>query len=402
MSQAAFDAPAFDTIIVGLGAMGSATLLQLARRGQRVLGLDRWDPPHAWGSTHGDTRITRCAIGEGEQYVPLVLRSHEIWRWIEAETGADLLNQCGALILAPRDGTAVVHGKPGFVRGTIAAAERFGIPHDVLDADETVRRFPQFRLRGDEVAYYEPSGGYVRPERCIEAQLTLARRHGAAIRPNTPVAAITRDGAGVRVTTAAGERFAAAEVVLAAGGWSPGLIGGCLARHMAVTRQVLHWFPTADPAAFAPGRCPVFIWTYGNTPEEGFYGFPIPPGAEGVKVAMEQYAAVTADPDHLRRDVSPAETAALHRDHLATRLPGLLAQALRSVVCPYTMTPDGDFLVARAPDNDRVLLVSACSGHGFKHSAGLGEAVAEAVVTGAAPPGLAAFAAGRLAPALAL
>ena len=385
----------FDTIVIGLGAMGSATLLQLARRGQRVLGLDRWDPPHAWGSTHGDTRITRCAIGEGEDYVPLVLRSHEIWREIERETGDDLLTQCGALILAPGDGTAVVHGKADFVRRTIQAAERFAIPHDVMDAAETMRRFPQFHLRGDEVAYYEPGGGYVRPERCVAAQLALARRRGAAIRPNSPVASIARDGGGVRVTTASGDSFAAAEAVLAAGAWSPGLAGPALAPHMAVTRQVLHWFPPADPAAFAPGRCPVYIWTYGNRPEQGFYGFPVPPGTEGVKIAMEQYQAVVADPDRLQRGVTPEEAAAMHRDHLATRLPGLLPDALRGVVCPYTMTPDGDFIVARAPDNDRVLLVSACSGHGFKHSAGLGEAVAEMLTGRADGAGLGAFAAGR-------
>ena len=114
------------------------------------------------------------------------------------------------------------------------------------------------------------------------------------------------------------------------------------------------------------------------------YGFPIPPGTEGMKVAMEQYNAYVPDPDHLQRQVSEEEVAAMHRDHLATRLPGLLPRALRSVVCPYTMTQDGDFLVARAPDNDRVLLVSACSGHGFKHSAGLGEAVAELLADGAA------------------
>lgn len=388
----------FDTIVIGLGAMGSATLLQLARRGQRVVGLDRWDPPHAWGSTHGDTRITRCAIGEGEQYVPLVLRSHEIWREIEAETGESLLNQCGALILAPRDSTAVVHGKAGFVRRTIAAAERCAIPHEVLDAEEAMRRFPQFRLRGDETVYHEPGGGYVRPEACVGAQLAIARRHGAEVRPNTRVAAIARDGAGVRVVTAAGDSFRAAEAVLAAGAWSPGLAGAALAPHMAVTRQVLHWFPPADPAAFAPGRCPVYIWTYGDTPEEGFYGFPVPPGTEGVKVAMEQYQAVVADPDHLRRDVGPEEAAHMHDTHLAARMPGLLPQALRSVACPYTTTRDGDFLIARAPENDRVLLVSACSGHGFKHSAGLGEAVAELLTTRAGP-GLAGFAAERLAAA---
>jgi len=391
----------YDTIVIGLGAMGAATLLQLARRGQRVLGLDRWDPPHAWGSTHGDTRITRCAIGEGEQYVPLVLRSHEIWREIEAETGETLLNQCGAMILAPAGSTAIVHGKPGFVQGTIAAAKRYAIPHEVLDAGEAMRRYPQFRLCGDELVYYEPGGGYVRPEACIGAQLALARRQGAEIRPNTPVAAIARDGAGVRVTTAAGDSIFAAEAVLAAGAWSPGLAGAALAPHMTVTRQVLHWFPPADPAAFAPGRCPVYIWTYGNTPEEGFYGFPVPPGTEGVKIAMEQYQAVIADPDHLQREVTAEEVAHMHSAHLAERMPGLLPDALRSVVCPYTMTRDGDFLVSRAPENDRVLLVSACSGHGFKHSAGLGEAVAE-MVAGAAPvPVLAGFTAGRLAAATA-
>ena len=178
-----YDTPAYDTIVVGLGAMGSATLLQLARRGQRVLGLDRHDPPHAWGSTHGDTRITRVGIGEGEDYVPLVQRSHQIWREIEAETGADLLTQCGALILAPGSSTAVVHGKANFVRRTIAAAERFGIPHEVLAPEDCTRRFPQFRLRGDEVVYHEPGGGYVRPERCVEAQLMLARSRALAHAP---------------------------------------------------------------------------------------------------------------------------------------------------------------------------------------------------------------------------
>ena len=384
----------YDTIVIGLGAMGAATLLQLARRGQRVLGLDRWDPPHAWGSTHGDTRITRCAIGEGEQYVPLVLRSHEIWREIEAETGEDLLNQCGAMILAPAGNTAIVHGKAGFVRSTIAAAGRYAIPHEVLDADEAMRRFPQFHLRGDEVVYYEPGGGYVRPERCVAAQLMLARRLGADTRANTAVASIARDGGGVCVTTATGETFRAAEAVLAAGAWSPGLAGASLAPQMAVTRQVLHWYPPADPAAFAPGRCPVYIWTYGNTPEEGFYGFPVPPGTEGVKIAMEQYRAVVDDPDHLQREVTPREVAHMHAAHLAARMPNLLPQALRSVVCPYTMTRDGDFLVTRAPENDRVLLVSACSGHGFKHSAGLGEAVAE-LVAGGAGVGLVPFHAAR-------
>lgn len=391
----AFDTPAFDTIVVGLGAVGTATLLQLAKRGQRVLGIDRWDPPHAMGSTHGETRITRTAIGEGEIYVPLALRSHEIWRELEAETGMELLVQCGSLMIGSGAGTQWIHGKSDFVRRTADIAARHAIAHEVMDADAVMRRFPQFGLRGDEIACYEPTGGYVRPEACIEAQLLVARRHGAAIRPNTQVTAIGRDGAGVCVTTAGGDRFRAAEAVLAAGAWSPGLAEAPLARHMQVTRQVLHWFAPEDPAAYAPGRCPVYIWAHGDAVEDSFYGFPIARGGQGVKMAMEQYSAMVPDPNAIVREVSAVETASTHRDHVAGRLLGVTDRALRSAVCMYTITADGDFLIDRSPENDRVLLVSACSGHGFKHSAGLGEAVAAAMCAGDGA-GLAAFGPARL------
>ncbi len=388
-------AETFDTIVVGLGAVGAATLLALARRGQRVLGLDRWDPPHAMGSTHGETRITRTAIGEGECYVPLALRSHAIWRELEEELGVELLVQCGALILGNGAGTAWVHGKPDFVRRTIAAAVRYGIPHEAMDAAGVMRRFPQFGLRGDEIACFEPTGGYVRPEACVAAQLTVARRLGAATRSNTQVVGIGREGSGAVVTTAAGERFLAGDVVLAAGAWSPGLSPPPLSRHMQVTRQVLHWYAPDDPAAYAPGRFPVFIWAHGDAIEDSFYGFPVARGGEGVKVAMEQYSTTVADPDGVERSISAGEQAAMHGLHVAGRLLGVPASPLRSAVCLYTITADGDFLVDRASDNARVLLVSACSGHGFKHSAGLGEAVAAAVASGD-DAGVLAFGRGRL------
>lgn len=387
----------FDTVVVGLGAVGSACLLQLARRGQRVLGLDRYHPPHAWGSSHGGTRLTRCAVGEGEAYVPLVARSHQIWRELEQETGAELMVQCGVLILAGASLAASMHGKGDFVRRSIAVAERFAIPHEALDAAGVMRRFPQLRLRGDEIGYFETGGGYLRPEACVEAQLTLARRRGATVRTGTRVARIERDGGGVRVVTEGGEHYRAAEAVLAAGAWSAGF-AGALAPHLAVTRQVFHWFEPAAAAEFAPGRFPAFIWMHGDGPTDNFYGFPIPPGEQGMKVGTEQYAITTPDPDRLAREVSSGETEALFRDHLHGRLPDLSPRALRSVACIYTSTPDGDFLIARAPENDRLLLVSACSGHGFKHSAGLGEAVARSLVDDAGPD-LAMFGAVRLGPA---
>ena len=369
----------YDTIVVGLGAMGAATLLQLARRGQRVLGLDRWDPPHAMGSTHGETRITRTAIGEGEAYVPLARRSHEIWRELEAETGEELLVQCGALILGSAAGTAWIHGKPDFVRRTMAAADRYGIAYDAMGPDDVMRRFPQFRLRGDEIACFEPTGGYVRPEACVRAQLTVARRLGAEVRAHTQVVSVQRDGGGVVVATAAGDRLRAAEVVMAAGAWTPGLLGGPVARHMRVTRQALHWYRATDPAAFSPERFPVFIWMHGDGIEDSCYGFPVAHGGAGVKVAMEQYSAFLPGPDDIVRDVGATEAAETYRVHVAPRLPGVTPEVLRSAVCLYTVTPDGDFLIERS---GAVLLLSACSGHGFKHSAALGELVAEAVVSG--------------------
>ena len=387
---------AFDTVVIGLGAVGSACLYQLAKRGQRVLGLDRYVPPHTYGSSHGETRITRQAIGEGEAYVPLVTRSHELWREIEAETGTELLVQCGALILAGREGAANHHGKGDFVRRTIAAAEQFGIRHEVLDAAEVSARYPQFGLTGAEIGYFEPGGGFVRPERCIAAQLSLARRDGAEVMLGTVVAGITPDGSdAATVTTAAGSRFTAARVVVASGPWAAGLVGQPVGRHLRVCRQVLHWFGADDEAAYAPERFPVFIWMHGDRREDYLYGFPVPAGSTGVKVATEQYEETVADPDLLRRAVSPGEQEAMYRDHVQGRLRGVRPGALRSSACMYTVTPDSGFVVDWLPGNGRVLVASACSGHGFKHSAGLGEAIAQGITDTA--PQLKQFGSARLA-----
>ena len=142
-----------DVIVVGLGAMGSAALYQLARRGVTVTGIDRFTPPHDRGSSHGESRITRQAIGEGEEYVPFALRSHEIWRELEAATGRSLFSPIGGLIIGRRT-DAGLHGQPDFIGRTIAAAKRFRIDHEVLTPGEVAKRFPQFRLAGDATCYF--------------------------------------------------------------------------------------------------------------------------------------------------------------------------------------------------------------------------------------------------------
>ncbi|RYZ02168.1 MAG: N-methyl-L-tryptophan oxidase, partial [Comamonadaceae bacterium] len=273
-------ASTFDAIVIGLGALGAATFHQLALRGASVLGIDQFTPPHTLGSSHGESRITRLAVGEGDAYVPLVTRSHALWRALEAETGQSIMTTTGGLIMAPRDRLAAHHGKDDFVRRTIAAAVRHGIAHEVLDAPAIADRWPQFRLQGDELAYFEPAAGFVRPEAAIAAQLARGQAHGGIARLDEEVLSLQADagGNGVVVTTTRG-RYTAARAVVAAGPWLPRFLQAQArddwARPLRVYRQVMHWFDAGDAAAaFAPGRLPIFIWMFGDAEDDYMYGFP--------------------------------------------------------------------------------------------------------------------------------
>ena len=366
-----------DVIVIGLGAVGSATLHRLAKAGVRAIGIDRFAPPHDRGSTHGESRITRLGVGEGPAYASLVRRSHGIWRELEAETGESLMLQTGGLVMGPAEGATLHHGKPDFVRRSIAVAEANAIPHEVLGAAEIGRRYPQFGLTGGETAYFEPSAGLVMPERCVAVQLRLAAQLGAAIRTGEAVLAIRQHGDTVEVVTDKA-RYGAGRVVLSAGAWLPGLAGAAVAARAVPYRQTLHWFAAEHPADYAPERFPVFIWMHGAGPEDYFYGFPVLPGSQSVKVASERYAA-PVDPDTSDRTVPPSESAAIYARHVAGRLHGVTPTVDRAAACLYTVTPDAGFLIDTVPDAPGVLMASACSGHGFKHSSGLGELLAETV-----------------------
>lgn len=383
-----------DVVVVGLGAMGSATLYQLARRGTRVLGVDRWAPPHDRGSSHGESRITRQAVGEGDEYVPFVVRAHEIWRELEAETGESLLAPVGGLLLGRERGAAWHHKQPDFVGRTIAVARRHGIAHEVLTPAEVEARFPQFRLVGDEVGYWEPGAGFLRPERCVAVQLDRARALGAAVHTGETVVRVTPAGSGVRVDTDRAS-YAAARAVVTAGAWMPGLLGSAFAKLLAVHRQVLYWFAPTDPAAFAPGRFPIFIWIHGAGDGDHFYGFPVL--ADGVKLATEQFVETT-DPGEAVRAVTPAEIGDMHARHVHGRLAGIGDRCLRAVTCLYTTAPDGRFVIDHHPDSDRIVVAAPCSGHGFKHSAAIGEAIADRVTGAASRFDLAPFSLARFLP----
>ncbi len=373
--------PSFDTIVLGLGAMGSAALYHLARRRRRVLGIDRYSPPHAYGSTHGDTRVTRLAIGEGEHYTPLAMRSHELWRELETETGEELLTTNGGLVISSHTATSRTHVEH-FFDNTVAAARRFGIDHELLDASEIRRRFPQFHVSDAERGYLEKGAGFVRPERCVAAHLREAERHGAAIRRDERAIDFQASASGVSVTTERGV-YAAETLIVAAGPWLRDLVDGNIARHFAVYRQTLFWFDITGPTElFEVDRCPVFIWEVTGRPR-GIYGFPAVDGAQGgVKIAAEQFDHATT-PDAVRRNVTGDEARAMHADYVVPYISGVAATCLKAVTCLYTVTPDFGFVLDRHPAFERVLLASPCSGHGFKHSPAIGEALAEVASGGA-------------------
>ena len=375
----------FDTIAIGLGAVGSATLYQLARRGAKVLGLDQYAPPHSLGSSHGQTRITRLAVGEGDEYVPLVRRSHEIWRELEAATGQSIYTRTHGLVLGPRDGAPVHQGRRhDFVHSTIDIARRHGIDHEVLDHADLRRRYPQFQLHDHEFAYWERDAGFVRPEAAINVQLQQAQVHGATVQTGVRVTGLAREGGHLRVDTTQGA-YRAEQVVLAAGPWLPGLLGQALqhawAPKLAVYRQVMFWFDVGAAApSFEPAAFPVFIWTFRDGLDDSIYGFPIAEaGTSAFKIATAQYLETTS-PDTVDRTVADAEKDSMLQRHVLPRFQAPGAHCTDARACLYTVTPDHGFVIDQLPGWPGVHVASACSGHGFKHSAAVGEALAQQVL----------------------
>mgnify|MGYP001313501794 CR=1 FL=1 len=370
----------FDAIVAGLGAMGSASLYQLARRNVKVLGIDRFTPPHSLGSTHGDTRITRQAIGEGDHFVPLTLRSYEIFREIEKETGMDLLTITGGLMISSGSRTSIIHVAE-FFENTLAAANKYGIGHEVLNATEMRRRFPQFLVEDDEIGYFEDEAGFLRPENCVEAQLCLADKLGARVSTGEQVLDLSSVEGGVHVRTDRGD-YLAEHLVLTAGPWLPKLLGRHGSSLFKVYRQVLYWFDVEEHYDhFVPERFPIFIWEVQGK-GMAMYGFPAIDGpGGGLKIGSGRYLD-SIDPDEVNRDVSEHEIQSMYEMQVEPYFPLLGRRCVRTATCMYTATADARFVIDRHPEMQGVIVCSPCSGHGFKHSAAIGEALAEIVTEG--------------------
>ncbi|MPZ58771.1 MAG: N-methyl-L-tryptophan oxidase [Rhizobiales bacterium] len=359
--------PDFDIAVCGVGAMGSAALYHLARRGLRVVGIDRATPGHDGGSSHGLTRMIRLSYFEHPSYVPLLRRAYALWHDLEQAVGRSLLHRTGILEIGPAGGP--------LVSSTLAAARLHGLPHEILGAHALMTRYPAFQVPTNYVAVLQPDGGFVEAAAAIAAHLALATANGAELRIGETIAAIEPRRDGVRIVTDRGA-IDSGTAIVAAGPWATKLLPDARLP-LRVTRQVLGWFKPLDAALFANGRCPMFLL---ETRHGLHYGIPL--AAEpGLKFAKHHHAEETVDPDACDRTVS-ARDEALIRAALAEHLPAANGPMVAANTCLYTMTPDGDFIIDRLPNAPRVIVTSPCSGHGFKFAPMIGEILCDLVSTG--------------------
>jgi sarcosine oxidase len=356
----------YDAIVVGIGGLGSSVLYHLARRGGTVLGIDRFAPPHDRGSSHGHTRIYRQAYYEAPEYVPLALRALDLWRALERDTGRRLFANTGALTIGPADGE--------LFSGALRSAREHGIAHDVLTAAEALRRFPAFRPPPETAALFEPTGGVLFVDACVEGHLHLARKHGAHVLTNEAVLGVDQHKSGTVEVTTGRAVYEATHVIVAAGAWAPKLMGFEAA--VRVTREMVHWFTPSSPSA-AAASCPVSMIDDGGGP----ILYTLPDFGDGFKAGLH-HGGKPADP-LIEASADEGTDADVVAARVAEYAPGGAGALRTSAPCFYTTTRDHHFAIGPLPDSPAVILASACSGHGFKFASVLGEAIA-ALVSGEA------------------
>jgi sarcosine oxidase len=365
----------FDHIVIGAGAVGTSTAYQLSRSRGRTLVLERYYENHALGSSHGRTRILRTAYAEGAAYVPLVLRARRLWRVLGREVGEEIFRPTGVLLAGS--------SKSSSIESARRSARRYGLPHETYDVEGAQDRFPQFRFASGDSALWDPAGGVLFPERAIRAYRRLAHRRGVSFRWNSPVIRWKPlSGGRIQVETAARE-YLAHDVVFSVGAWL-GQVVPDLRLPLSVEQQTVYWFQPQNRRRAPYRAMPAFVWYASN----GGYYYGTPDVGDGVKIGGSEGQLVR---DLARRPASSSRELRSIQQFSAKRIPGLSSEPTRRVRCLYTNTPDKNFIVDFHPDCPNVLLVSACSGHGFKFASAIGELAARAVRTARLPSLLAPF-----------
>lgn len=355
----------YDVVVIGAGGVGSAAMRELAKRGLRVLGVDRFSPPHTRGSSHGETRVIRQAYFEHASYVPLLDRAYESWRELEAESGATLMHQCGLLEVGPDDGEVVP--------GVLSAAELHSLKVETLTDADVRRRWQGLQIPDGLAAVFEPTAGYLHVESCVETSLREAQRFGATLNRLCEVRRWQMVEGLAEIDTTQG-LLRSKNLVITAGAWSSDLLND-LGVPLTPLRKSLFWYPTGGmPSAM---DLPVYLY---ELPHGIWYGFPSLDG-RSIKVGEHTGGLLVNDPLMVNRNIVPVEQSEASR-FVSECIPQAGGDPLDHATCLYTMTPDHHFVVDRHPHHANVVFAAGLSGHGFKFAPVLGEALADLVTEG--------------------
>ena len=354
--------PSYDAIVIGVGGMGSAAVYHLARRGLRVLGLEKHAIPHEMGSSHGYSRMIRYTLQEHPSYVPLVRRSYELWHEMEETAGEELMVTTGSIRAGAPD-------SPFFLNAQ-EACDLHSIPYEILTASEVNKRFPGYRFPEEISSVYQADGGFLLPERCIVTHVQAAERAGADVHSQETVLDWEVRGDGVQVRTDR-DTYTAGRLVVTAGPWAANLVPE-LAAYAVPERQVMGWFQPKRPELYAAEAFPVF----GVFTEEGrYYGFPSH-AVPGFKIGRAHHLLQKVDPDAIDREVHPEDEDIL-RQVVNRYFPLAAGKLLDGKTCMYTNTPDGHFMIGTLDGQPQVSVAAGFSGHGFKFASVIGEIMAD-------------------------
>jgi sarcosine oxidase len=355
-----------DVAVVGVGSVGSMASWQLASRGLRVVGIDRFTIPGPFSAYAGESRVFRMVYAEGGHYTPLLQRARDLWRELEADCGAALLEITGVV-------TIMDHDHPDHAALLRAGRER-GLAFEVVTGAEAQRRLPEHVIREGDVALFDPEGGYVRSERAVFSAVQSAGRRGASFLGNRTVMALERQGDRWSVRTDQ-EEVRATSVLIATGTGAEPVCAG-LGTHLAVLPQVLTWFPIADPDRYRGQQHQVFIR---SSRDARFYGFPSTDGWTAKVAASVYLDEVTSTARPLTWDPRHLDTV---QSWVGSFLPDLVPRPVKMVACADGYTADETGLLGHIPGMDGVVVAVGFSGHGFKMSTSLGAVAADLIAEG--------------------
>lgn len=356
----------YDAIVVGCGGIGSATIYSLASRGLKVLGIDKFSPPHSNGSSHGHTRAIRKAYFEHPSYVPLLESSYELWSALEQTTNKELLHLVGVIEIGPPDGI--------LINGVRTSAELHGLPVEFLSTKDAVSSFPGLYLTDELEVAFERDAGYLLVEECIETFLTLAKSLGAVIQTETSVLDWNASSSGVTVNTSSGKVEAGA-LALCSGPWSSSLLGNISDIKLELRKKHMYWYSNENKNYLASSGFPVFALELPSS-DQGrvYYGFP-QIDSSGVKLA-EHSGGITVDSPTCIKDKHDPEFENT-KQFRHRYLPNITGELSRHETCLYTVSHDENFYIDNHPEHRNVAYVAGLSGHGFKFAPVLGEILAD-------------------------